>query len=82
MSATPALDNLEQIASLLASRGCPLLAADVRNARIEFAELLDAAVDKLDEIDHRSHGLADTPADTRLRHAVEQLRPTPCTSTP
>jgi hypothetical protein len=75
MSATPALAELARAADLFASSSCHHLAAELRNARIELAELLDAAVEKLDEIDARTHGLADTPADARLRHAVAQLRP-------
>ncbi len=75
MSATPALAALARAADLFASSGCHTLAADIRNARIELAELLDAAVDKIDEIDRKTHGLADTPAEARLRQSVAVLRP-------
>lgn len=81
MSATPALRTLERAANVFASYGVTTLAAELRTARLELAELLDAADAALDELDHRTHGLSDTTADHRLRRAVTTLRPSTCMPT-
>lgn len=75
MSATHALATMEMAACELAFAGNHTTAAQLRTARLELAELIDSVDDKLDEIDHRSHGLADSAADLRLRRSLTVLRP-------
>lgn len=77
MSTTPALALLEHAARMLAVAGSQRAADQLRDVRLKFADLLDAADDRLAELDARTHGLSDSPADRALRRAVAQLRPTP-----
>lgn len=78
MNTTPGLDLLEQAACELALTDHAMTATRLRQARPRFAALLDAVADKLDEADARTHGLADSPADSALRVAYADLRPLPC----
>jgi hypothetical protein len=92
MSATPALATLDQAASVLARAGYPNSAASIREAILPLAELLDAAADKVAELDRINPPGAivllapgetftppqESPADRALRRAVANLRPTSC----
>ena len=78
MNTTPDLDLLEQAACELALAGYAITANQLRQARPRLAALLDAAGDKLDEIDAATHGLSDSSADGALRVAYSDLRPSPC----
>lgn len=75
MSATPSLSLLEKAAGELAMAGQRDTANRIHDERLKLAALLDAADDKLAEIDRTTHGLADTTADRALRRAVADMRP-------